>query len=362
MKQNNFFILLLIVGFATIMTAQVPSYVPTNGLVGYWPFNGNANDVSTNANNGTVNGATLTTDRFGNLNSAYSFDGVNNLISVPNSSSLNLTSSATFSLWVKVNQLNFDSGSNDYSARLIDKSIVNTTNGYLIDYNHRITSSNTNYPNQCTNGSSRVRNITGNSIMLTDCYSNYLNWSYIVVAFNLGEVKTYINGMLNSTFTSNTTSISTTTLPLIFGHQTSGNSNVLNGKLDDIGIWNRALTADEISNLYNANICYQSVTVTDTLVINVGILGYNPVTYNNSITIYPNPAKDHITIDCGTLSTVTGYQIKISNLLGQEVFSTTLNQQQYSIPLNSWTGKGIYLVKVYDANSNLLTTRKIDFQ
>ena len=94
----------------------------------------------------------------------------------------------------------------------------------------------------------------------------------------------------------------------------------------------------------------------------MGILGYNPVTYNNSITIYPNPAKDHITIDCGTLSSVTGYQIKISNLLGQEVFSTTLNQQQYSIPLNSWTGKGIYLVKVYDASSNLLTTRKIDLQ
>ncbi len=45
--------------------AQVPSYVPTNGLVGYWPFNGNANDESGSGNNGTVNGATLTTDRFG---------------------------------------------------------------------------------------------------------------------------------------------------------------------------------------------------------------------------------------------------------------------------------------------------------
>jgi hypothetical protein len=35
--------------------AQVPSYVPTNGLVGWWPFNGNANDESGNGNNGTVN-------------------------------------------------------------------------------------------------------------------------------------------------------------------------------------------------------------------------------------------------------------------------------------------------------------------
>jgi hypothetical protein len=46
-----------------------------NGLVGYWPFCGNANDVSGNGYNGTVNGATLTTDRFGVANKAYSFDG-----------------------------------------------------------------------------------------------------------------------------------------------------------------------------------------------------------------------------------------------------------------------------------------------
>jgi hypothetical protein len=53
-----------------------------NGLVGYWPFCGNANDASGNGNNGTVNGATLTTDRFGNSNGAYSFNGVNNNINL----------------------------------------------------------------------------------------------------------------------------------------------------------------------------------------------------------------------------------------------------------------------------------------
>ena len=49
-----------------------------SGLVAHYPFNGNANDESGNANHGTVNGATLTTDRFGNANKAYSFDGVSN--------------------------------------------------------------------------------------------------------------------------------------------------------------------------------------------------------------------------------------------------------------------------------------------
>jgi hypothetical protein len=53
-----------------------------NGLVGYWPFCGNANDESGNGNNGVVNGATLTEDRFGNAGAAYNFDGVGNQITI----------------------------------------------------------------------------------------------------------------------------------------------------------------------------------------------------------------------------------------------------------------------------------------
>ena len=51
--------------------AQVPNYVPTNGLVGYWPFNGNAIDESGNGNNGTLGNTISVSDRFGNPNGAY---------------------------------------------------------------------------------------------------------------------------------------------------------------------------------------------------------------------------------------------------------------------------------------------------
>ena len=68
MKKIIFFLMLII---SNILSAQIPSYVPINGLVGYWPFNGNANDISGNGNNGIVDGATLTTDRFGNSNQCY---------------------------------------------------------------------------------------------------------------------------------------------------------------------------------------------------------------------------------------------------------------------------------------------------
>ena len=77
---------------------QLPTSL-RNGLVGYFPFCGNANDASGNGNNGNVTGATLTTDRFGNLNSAYNFSGTNQYISVA-ASNLPTTSRST-SLWFK---------------------------------------------------------------------------------------------------------------------------------------------------------------------------------------------------------------------------------------------------------------------
>ena len=99
-------LLLLPFLFITVISfGQVPNYVPSNGLVGWWGFNGNANDASVNTNDGTVNGATLTTDRFGNASSAYDFDGLDDRIEVPNSNSLN-PANVTFNFWMYANSDN----------------------------------------------------------------------------------------------------------------------------------------------------------------------------------------------------------------------------------------------------------------
>lgn len=71
----------------------------SDGLVAYYPFNGNANDGSGNGNNGTVNGVTLTTDRFENDSSAYSFDGVANYIEIPNLGLFSGNENHSISLW-----------------------------------------------------------------------------------------------------------------------------------------------------------------------------------------------------------------------------------------------------------------------
>src|ERR1035438_4602332 len=72
--RNAYTASLLIVGLRLAVNGYSQSFL-TNGLVAYYPFNGNANDESGYRNNLVVNGATLANDRFGNANCAYYFDG-----------------------------------------------------------------------------------------------------------------------------------------------------------------------------------------------------------------------------------------------------------------------------------------------
>ncbi|MCG2610649.1 T9SS type A sorting domain-containing protein [Flavobacterium sp. SM15] len=80
---------------------------------------------------------------------------------------------------------------------------------------------------------------------------------------------------------------------------------------------------------------------------------------SSSIKIYPNPATEHITIDCGNQTNVNGWNVKIINTLGQEVFSQSLNQQESTVSLNTLSGTGIYLVKIYNDSNKLIDTQKI---
>ena len=349
MKNNNYLkklslALVMLVGFTNFVNAQIPSYVPTNGLVGYWPFNGNANDVSSNANNGINNGATLTTDRFGNANSAYSFNGSSNNITTANSA-INFQNGITISAWVKL------TGTTGNHQFFVSRGFDPETGAAFLGYRNLYTTDNEYFGKvQQFSPQSEVYSGTPLTFPMT-------SWQQVVVVFNNQTINIYVNGVLKSS-KPYITPLSTLIKPLVIGSQLTPNyMNYTKGSLDDIGVWNRALTIDEITNLYNANLCYQS-----SFIINTGILSYNPPTYNNTITMYPNPANDQITIDCGAIANVVGYHIEIANSLGQIVFNQPMNTQQYTVALNTWSGQGIYFVKVYDASNTLLTTRKLILQ
>lgn len=234
--------------------AQVPSYVPTNGLVGYWPFNGNANDESGNGNNGTVNGATLTSDRFGVANKAYNFDGVNDNILVENSNSLN-PSILTLNVWIFANANNL--------AILEKGDITNASkHGYALTHNdfwqiqRGLKSSFGN--GNCTSPTNSSIWGDFNSV------SNSI-WAMITVTIDqFGTVKHYLNG--NLLYTGATAPLNSCNDPLstlrFGGPHWSNDPEWFNGSLDDIGIWNRALTPQEVAALYNG--CSNSLSAQPT--------------------------------------------------------------------------------------------------
>ncbi|MFN5371159.1 MAG: hypothetical protein ACK5B6_06810 [Bacteroidia bacterium] len=86
---------------AASMGQTLPAYLPTDGLVGWWPFNGNANDESGNGNDGIASNVIYGTDRFGNSNSTVQIEGqANRIVTVSNPTNLN-SNIKTFSAWIK---------------------------------------------------------------------------------------------------------------------------------------------------------------------------------------------------------------------------------------------------------------------
>jgi len=346
-----------------IVHAQLPTYVPTNGLVAYYPFNGNANDESGNVNNGTINGATLTNDRIGNVDSAFNCINSNSYIRTQ-SVIQNVANTFTISFWASPQQtdiiktqgvvgnestgtmtvINPPHGSNwgDIYQNAGVGVNVGTNQIQIVEHTHLYVASPLVYPT----------NING--------------WHHIVLVYNQHIPKLYLDGILVATgLQSSITNVRPGNGYCAYYNQSGFGSSFnptgnpigqYKGNFDDIGIWNRALTQEEITNLYTADNTCQS------LVINTGFLSFNPPTYQNTVTIYPNPANDQITIDCGNLANVSGWNIKITNMLGQEVFNQPMNTQQYVVPLNTWSGQGIYFVKIYDASNNLMNTKKIILQ
>jgi hypothetical protein len=220
----------------TLGFSQAPNYVPVNGLVGWWPFNGNADDESGNGNNGTVNGATLTTDRNGNVNSAYNFN--NNTISLPNNASLGITPSGgqSIAIWAYL------TGSQT-TQHLLGKRGGNCFE-YQIAFNYG-------------NSEGLCYWVSGGGI--TSSYQIPLNqWVFIVGTYNTGTWKLYINQQLLATDNTSSSFITYPSCPLTFGN--SGGFQGFIGKLDDIGMWNRALTECEIQNLYTSTIPTNTIT------------------------------------------------------------------------------------------------------
>ena len=240
---------------SSIIMAQIPTYLPTNGLQGWWPFCGNANDLTVNANNGVVYGASLTTDRFGNSNNSYFFNGSSH-IETTYAGILGANKRAV-SFWAKTSDATNPMTGVSWGK---SESFPNTGKKFGCEFN--IFSS-------------------GLTIDGADCAITYNtpsahadnNWHHYVYQMDsaslLNQVQIFMDGVLVTSVATDFRGTSTMiTLPnynVWFGKMDNGLPYYFNGSLDDIAIWNRKLTPTEITALYTGSSPCLTTTPTPTV-------------------------------------------------------------------------------------------------
>lgn len=244
-----------IIFFFTAITYKGTAQVDLqSGLIACYPFSGNAQDATGNGNHGTtVNGPLLVVDRFGNANSAYSFDGINDYIRLPLNNLKN--ENYTYSIWANVATLPTDG--NNYAVWSIgNTNFVGAGDQFImLGSNYVFTSQNGWY-----GGGYNVNG--GVALKAVGSLPNINTWYHLATTRDKDIVKFYVNGQLVGT------AITNGDAPRYGGDPTSaavearignrsptlGGQN-FKGMIDDFSIYNRTLSATEITALYNNFTC-----------------------------------------------------------------------------------------------------------
>lgn len=116
--------------------------------------------------------------------------------------------------------------------------------------------------------------------------------------------------------------------------------------------------------VFNPSYCTETVliTVTDTLIINYGITSLNPLSYESTIKIYPNPTTEYLTIDYGDISLLAGYGLMIQNSVGEMVFGELIELPTSIVSMDTIGAAGLYFVHFVNPQGEIIDTRKIIVQ
>jgi hypothetical protein len=219
----------------------------SQGLMAYYPFNANALDESGNDNNPIFNNATLTTDRLGNTNSAYQFNGINQYIRIKNSTSLNAKNKISLSVWVKPTGFYYDIC---HASQILTKGSGNYLDGtYALRYDDALyTQGNGCSGDRLTDSLHMNFRGTGTSLITYTPYIEKNKW-YNLVYINDGDsAKLFVDCELK--YAVKFDEIFTNNEDLFIGKMEDDLFPFwLNAALDDIRIYNRALSPEEIKLL-----------------------------------------------------------------------------------------------------------------
>ncbi len=247
--MKKIFITLVILSIISFLLADL-----NQNLKAKYLFNGNANDDSGNGNHGIIHNTQPTDDRYGNSDSAYLF-GINKYITINSDSTLDITQEITMAAWIYLN-----SGSSSWQSIFCkgDTSDMNSPYALLIrNYKIAVLLNRTNY--------------YGHVTVPTD------EWVHIAITWNGTTIKYYINGNKDDIEDSYSSNLNIINSPLIIGMDAPGETEWFNGKLDDLYLYNRALSDAEIQQLYQSNGIETPANIQISIINNSVNLSWDPV-------------------------------------------------------------------------------------
>jgi hypothetical protein len=301
----------LLLNFLLLLPIALAAQTP---VARYTFNNGNAVD-EIGSNNGTVSGATLTTDRFGNIDMAYSFNGSNNYITLGDVTEFQFgTDSFAISFWIEFTVT--------HQGTILAKRDGIATN--YQQYNFSVIN------NVYSGGPSQnvwgfIRNSSSQD-RLINCGNLSGAWHHVVLNHLHGDsTSMYVDGvyvgMSNTAFTG---SLNVVGEPLVLGYNSNGNNGFYNGKIDDIHIYRTALTTQQIDSLYNLP--------------NPATVGVAKFDSNPAIKTFPNPASEFLFVQLDQVA-----EFSIYSSIGQ-LIETRSGSSSYQLDLSSYAS-GIYIIK-----------------
>lgn len=302
--------------FAVLFSGVCMSQDLTDNLLLHYPFDGNTGDASGNGYDATPFGVTLAPDRFGNPNSAYYFDGVDDYINFPNLSQLKPVLPVSFAFWIKYDssdydhQVVFNTSFEENHATSVVFNAQNGTGKYVINF----------ADGQYFYGSSSRRSYVSNRTISTT------EWHHVAIIVNSAtNMQIYVDCKeYGGVYSGEGGDLAYSLFPGCLGrHDRSMSEPVgyFQGYIDEFRYWDRALQAADLIEL-----CGELLSVDD--------IAASP----RQVSLYPNPTDGLVYIESNF--TIDG--ITIFNLSGQEVYK---GKSQEILNVSGYVS-GIYLVKL----------------
>ncbi|MEM7373722.1 MAG: LamG-like jellyroll fold domain-containing protein [Bacteroidota bacterium] len=270
-----------------------------DSLVAHYPLNGNAMDVSGNGNHGTIQGAIPNTDRFGNPNSAYFFDGIDDqIVLLANSSNFKPPLPVTISSWVEIEDYQLNNVfQNDFQLNVYHGPWMNIASGRVAGQ----------FGDGGPANSSSRRSKTGLTVLALS------TWYHLTTVIRGAEdIDVYINGKQDcGTYSGSGLGLAYSTANGIMGVGTSSSGLYLHGKIDDVRLYSRELSKAEIRELCGVESGPDTICAGDSIQLDAGH-GINQLWTGAGLSCYNCPTP------IATPTTTTNYQVITENTTGCE--------------------------------------------